>query len=78
MSGFSGEEKRCSGYSMSVKPTKKKKMYFSQRALEYSAFINYYLVLLKLKDDVADDNSKKKALIYHVLKRNKTFQNMIN
>lgn len=57
-----------------LNPLKRKKMYFSQRALEYSAFINYYLVLLKLKDDVADDNSKKKALIYHVLKRNKTYQ----
>ncbi|MGN9020224.1 DUF5685 family protein [Lachnospiraceae bacterium HCP1S3_C3] len=37
---------------------------FSERVTEYTAFINYYLAVLKLKDDIEDDNIiiKKLAL----------------
>lgn len=68
------QEKDVRDIRCPLNPLRRKKVCFSQRALEYSAFINYYLVLLKLKDDIADDESKKKVLLYHILKRSKTYQ----
>ncbi|HIY01266.1 MAG TPA: hypothetical protein IAA26_05410 [Candidatus Blautia faecipullorum] len=57
-----------------VNPFKKRVSSFSQRSLNYGAFINYYLVLKKLEDDIRDDNSKIKRIIYYVLKKNRKYQ----
>ena len=51
----------------------------SPKALEYSAFINYYLVKMKFDDDIADDRRRWKRIVFHVLLKiltsNKRFKN---
>lgn len=71
---FSTKEKdtrkiRCPYNPMRVKHTK-----LSAESLRYSAFINYWLVAEKLKDDIADERSLWKRLLYKTIVANRGYK----
>ena len=59
-------------------PFKKIELDVSQRALDYSAFINYYMVYLKVEDDINDDNSVIKKFLKKIIKSNKKYKQQLN
>lgn len=56
-----------------LNPFKKKCVCVSETALHYVAFINYFLVYLKVADDVVDDNNLWKKILQKVLEKNKKY-----
>lgn len=71
---FSSEEKdtrkiRCPYNPMRVKRTK-----LSPESIQYSAFINYWLVAEKLKDDITDERSLWKRLLYKFIVANRRYK----
>lgn len=55
-------------------PFKEKSVCVSESALHYTAFINYFLMYLKISDDVVDDKSILKGLLQRFLGNNKKYQ----
>lgn len=49
----------------------------SEKALDYAAFINYYLIYLKVEDDIMDENSILKKIVKIILKKNHKFLNKL-
>ena len=71
---FSSEERvarkiRCPYNLLRVKRTK-----LSLKSLRYAAFINYWLVAEKLKDDCVDDKSLWKTLLYKIVTSNRGYK----
>lgn len=55
---------------------KKINISISDSVAEYCAFINYYMVVLKLEDDVFDEKSFCKKLLLKIFAGNKKYKNM--
>lgn len=53
---------------------KKMKSNVSLQVIEYVSFINYYLMLIKLKDDILDKHSTIKKLLYLYFNNKKQFR----
>ena len=60
-----------------VNPLKHKKILISKHALQYSAFINYFLMYLKVDDDVFDTDSSMKKILRFLLERNKKYRKQL-
>ena len=59
-------------------PFKKINTSISNNVIEYCAFINYYLSVLKLKDDIIDEKNNVKKIILKFFKHNSQYQNILN
>ena len=60
-----------------MNPLKKIDTEVSEKIAEYSAFINYYLAILKLEDDVLDENKLFKKMALKKLRRNSYYKCMV-
>lgn len=61
-----------------INPVKKMNANISEQVMEYSAFINYYLAVLKLEDDVVDDKSFLKKIMVKLFMYNSKYNTMKN
>ena len=59
-------------------PFKKINTSISNNVIEYCAFINYYLSVLKLEDDIIDEKNNVKKIILKFFKHNSQYQNILN
>ena len=57
-----------------LNPLKHKSVSVSKSALDYAAFINYFMVYLKVADDVADEHSILSKLIETILSHNRKYR----
>lgn len=71
------QEKELYDFRCPVNLLKHKKTAISKCALRYSAFINYFLVYLKVDDDVIDTDSSMKKLLRFLLDRNKKYREQL-
>ena len=65
LNGVSEDEEKKE-FRCPLNPLKKKKVYVSQKAVQYSAFMNYFLMYLKIADDVVDDNNLFKKMLQKI------------
>ena len=61
------ERKEQYEFRCPLNPFHKLSATISSKALEYSAFINYYLVKMKFDDDITDDKKGWKKFVFNVL-----------
>lgn len=73
LNGFC-DDQESSSFRCPLNPLKRKKVMVSQSALHYAAFINYFMVYLKVDDDVEDDHSILCKLIETILSHNKKYR----
>ena len=74
LNGLSDDKKQRI-FRCPLNPLKKKKVNVSETALRYAAFINYFLMYLKISDDVVDDNSLLKKCLQKILVKNSKYIN---
>mgnify|MGYP004513338285 CR=1 FL=1 len=72
LNGFKEDQKNYD-FRCPLNPFKHRTVNVSESTLHYAAFINYYLVYLKVNDDILDDNSLWKKLIAYILVHNKKY-----
>lgn len=71
---LSSEEKGVRKIRCPYNPLRVKIARLSPESLEYAAFINYWLVVEKLKDDIADDKNFLKKILHKFLVSRRTFK----
>lgn len=71
---FSSEEKAARKIRCPYNPMRVKRTKLSPESLQYSAFINYWLVVEKLKDDIADERNLWKWLLYKIIVTNRGYK----
>ena len=71
---FSFEEKEARKIRCPYNPMRVKRTRLSAESLRYAAFINYWLVAEKLKDDIADERSLWKRLLYKFIVANRGYK----
>ena len=59
-------------------PFKKINTSVSNNVIEYCAFLNYYLSVLKLEDDIIDAKNNVKKIILKFFNHNSQYKNMLN
>lgn len=67
------EKKESLEFHCPLNPLRKIKVNISITALSYSSFINYYLVKMKLDDDITDERSLLKRILNRIIINNKRF-----
>ena len=65
-----------SSFRCPINPLRKIKVNVSEQVYEYCAFVNYYLAVLKLEDDVMDEKSIIKKLLLWIFNRNSQYKKM--
>lgn len=70
-------EKHTISFRCPINPLKKIDVSISEQVTEYSAFINYYLAVLKLEDDVTDENSFIKRIMLKLFKHNSNYISIV-
>lgn len=69
-------ELKDTSFRCPMNPLHKIKVNISEQVYEYCAFVNYYLAVLKLEDDVMDVGGIIKKILLWIFKRNRQYKKM--
>lgn len=71
------EESLPLSFKCPINPLKKIEVNISEHVEEYCAFINYYLTVLKVKDDVMDENRFISKIMLKIFEHNSSYKQMV-